>query len=226
MESSSITVDSSPPRIGTFEVKNAGLDLSPNNAGFVKTLEHSSATFSVSLEHDTERASLFIGDDVLPLTKNIATGLWEASFTTGASGTTPIAISAEDAVHNRIERKSIGTITSVFRGTVVVRPDDQTTVPLQGASIEVLVWNEDGVYVPFDAPGFKIDTDYLTDADGHYELALPQGTYLIKMRKPGYATIDQMIELSGPAVVAESFETRELSGWQTWVQKVTDIFTH
>ncbi len=101
-ESQPITVDSTAPRVGSFEITSDGVQLLPTNDVF-NTVVETPLAVSVSLEHDTVTASLMYGDISIPLIKDLATGLWKGTISFDQTGSVSIIISAVDAARNTVE---------------------------------------------------------------------------------------------------------------------------
>lgn len=108
--SRAFAVDTSPPRIGSFDVLAQGVRIAPDVRGTISLYAGMKALFEVSLEGDTDTASLLVGSTSIQLARDIASGLWQAPIDTGAIGTTTLAMSARDKAHNAFTGKSIGAL--------------------------------------------------------------------------------------------------------------------
>jgi len=120
--SRALVVDMSPPRIGSFDVIAQGARIAPDERGTISLYSGMKALFEVSLEGDTDTASLKLGTTTIPLKKDIASGLWQATINTGATGTTTLAVSAKDKVRNAFTAKPIGALIVADRPAVVPAP--------------------------------------------------------------------------------------------------------
>lgn len=103
-------VDTSPPRIGSFDVLAQGVRIAPDARGAISLYAGMKALFEVSLEGDTDTASLLVGSTSIPLARDISSGLWQAPIDTGAMGTTTLAVSAVDKAHNAFTGRPIGAL--------------------------------------------------------------------------------------------------------------------
>lgn len=113
--SRAFVVDTSPPRIGSFSASSQGTRIAPDEHGSISLYSGAKALFEISLEGDTDAASLLVGSTSIPLAKDIASGLWRATIDTGAVGTTTLALSAEDNMHNAFTNKPIGALVASER---------------------------------------------------------------------------------------------------------------
>ena len=220
--SAPVTVDTSPPRIGSFALLKNTVRVSPDAAGVITTYPGQS-TFSISLEGDTHSASLTAEGHTVPLSLDIASGLWQGTLNLSSTASTTIFLSAEDNVHNSFTNTSIGSFAFVPHGSVQTKNTDGTTVPLSGASITVVTVSENGESVPFTGlAGSTIETD----ATGEYDLALPAGTYTLVVTKSGYHKEKETITLAQSAFVSVSFTTAKLSGIGGFIQGIIEYVAH
>ncbi|MFZ2500365.1 MAG: Ig-like domain-containing protein [Minisyncoccia bacterium] len=126
--SRTVLVDMAPPSIGSFDVLVQGARVSPDEQGVIALYTGAQSLFEVSLEGDTKTASLFVGSTAIPLKKDIASGLWQVAIDVGTAGTTTLAISAEDNVHNAVTGKLIGALH------ITDRPSDAPAQPSTGGT--------------------------------------------------------------------------------------------
>ncbi len=218
--SSTVTVDTSSPRVGSFALMSSGTRIPPTSDGLVTLYEKSTATFAISLEGDTASAVLEVDGTKIPLSENIVSGLWEATFTTPPSARLNLAVSAEDAVGNTLRPTNVGELVTVARGFVWVKQSDTVTGPTPGARIRVLVLDERGQFVS-RAGQVK---ESIPDANGSYELTLPSGQYQLVVRAPGYAQVVLPLTLQEAGVVGETFELQPLSSARAFLQSVLGYF--
>ncbi len=219
-----VTVDTIPPRIGSFGVMYKGVRISPDENGNISAYTHMPLMFEVSLEGDTEAASVAIGSATYALKKNLATGLWEASIET--PGDAPIRISAEDAVHNKITGKEVGAFVPIDRGAVFILSGGQRS-PVPDLGIKVLVLDEGtGNFVSLDPTAFSGIGESVMEEDGIYELVLPKGTYKLIAHAKGFRTIEREVQLPGPSFIGESFETEHISAVFGFIQSIMDYLKY
>ncbi len=200
-----ITVDSNPPRVGSFAFIYKEVSIPPDTEGKVSLYAEATTTFAVSLEGDAKEAVLLLDNDRIPLVKNIVSGLWEASVAV-SSGTRVLRISATDEVGNSVMRKEIGILVAIPRASVV----DQDNKPVGAVEIKIL---EQGLVM-------------MSDAEGTFELALPAGHYTVVARKAGYQTVVRAFVLERASLVTVSLETKQISGAQAFFQSIWDYFNY
>lgn len=105
-------IDNSAPRVGSFKLYSLqGPVVATDNIfeGFVDE----PISVVVSLESDTVRATILHGEVEIPLTKELATGLWHADLTFSKVGNIDLSISADDAVGNHLEAQPLVQIRMV-----------------------------------------------------------------------------------------------------------------
>ena len=213
-----VTVDASPPRIGSFDVMAQEVRIVPDARGAISLYKGMKTLFEVSLEGDTNSASLTLGSTTIPLEKDIVSGLWQATVDSGSTGTTTIYISAEDKTRNVLIRTPIGSFVAIKYGVVTTSIPDGNTEPLSGASIKVLVLDErTGNSIPFSSSSV-----ITSDVQGQYSLALPQGMYELSVNKSGYRSVVQKIVLERAGFVNVSFSAEKFGGAWEFIQRIID----
>ncbi|OGF75660.1 hypothetical protein A3C77_00025 [Candidatus Giovannonibacteria bacterium RIFCSPHIGHO2_02_FULL_45_13] len=217
-----ITVDTTPPRIGSFTLSKGAIMLLPEGDEF-KILVGAKLVFRTSLETDTVKAeikdlpltpsqgrsknnTLPLGEGkggVTLLTKNKSTGLWETELVFDELGKFDLLISAEDALGNKTANKKIGEAEIIRRGK---------TAP--GASINVFVKNsEDQSFQMWQAEAYETKNPVVSNERGEYELLLPEGTYQILVKKTGFERLrTSEFELISPRFVNFDFALKPRTG--------------
>lgn len=218
MLSQTITVDTMPPHIGSFDVVSQGVRIVPDEQGIISLYKEVKALFEVSLEGDTRTAYLTLGKTSIPLEKDIVSGLWQAMVDSGDQEMTTIYISAEDKVRNAFVRTPLGSFSTIEYGLVTTILPDGNAEPLSGAEIKVLALDgRTGNFIPFFLP-----SAITSDAGGQYSLALPQGTYELSVSKSGYRSAVQKITLERAGFVNASFSTEKFGGAWGFIQRIID----
>ncbi len=169
-----IVVDSTPPRIGSFTLSYSDIPILPDNDVFTVP-ESTVFRFIVSLERDTQKASILFDEHTTDLLKNKSTGLWEADISSDRIGTSTITISAEDVLENTTRNKTIGNTMIASRG--------KTTAD---AKISVFSRNEETQSLSVWTSAYGAENPIYADEKGEYALFLPAGTYQILVEKTGY----------------------------------------
>ena len=215
--SRSLAVDTSAPRIGSFDVLTQGTRIAPDAQGAISLYKNMHALFEVSLEGDTDTASLSVGTTTVSLKKDIASGLWQTTVDSGNMETTAISISAEDNTHNAFINIPLGSFHTINYGSVTAPLSDGSTQPLSGVVIKVLILDEEtGNFAPLSS------STVTSDAEGKYVLALPQGTYKISANKDGYKSAVQNVTLEHASFVNASFEVEKYSGIWGYIRSIID----
>ena len=220
--SKQFTVDTLPPRIGSFTATTNNAVISPDKKGAIAVYPDSTVTFGVSLEEDTVAASVQIAEVQHPLKYDIASGLWLGTDSMMISTSSAICVSAEDELHNGFSNKCIGSFEVTPRGQVFT-VQDALPQPVKGAKIKVLVSSpEKNSFEPFVST--LMNGEITTAPDGSYELILPEGSYRLIVTAPGYRTLEKDIVVAQSAPISTAYETEKLSALQTFIQNITDYF--
>ena len=217
--SEDVTVDTVPPRIGSFGMVEGVLQITPDRDGALVIYPGKEESFRVSLEGDTKSASLTIGEHVLPLQLDIRSGLWQTTVPALEGGKpVSILITAEDGLGNTVEKNPLGEIGFVNRGTV----RDEGGAAMKGIPIAISTLDENSQeYVPLSSA-----QNIMTADDGTYELALPQGTYRLTARTRGYAAVEHMLTLERPAFIGESFTLKKFKGIRGLFNRLLDYWNY
>ena len=172
-----------------------GITIFPDG-GIFEIPETTQLHFIVSLEHDTQTASLTFGAQELALSKNKSSGLWETDFSIDTQSTSTISILAGDSLGNRTTPAVLGEIKMVSRGRTVA-----------GAKITVFVRKADQSLVVWQAAGaYHTKNPIFSDEEGEYALLLPAGEYQIVVEKPGY----QRLRISDFEILTPRFVSLDL----------------
>ncbi len=108
-QSHPISIDSTPPRVGSVEIISEGEQLLPNEEVFDVAVG-ALLTITASLERDTTTASLIYDDTTITLAKELATGLWKGSISFDQERLYTLTISANDAAGNTMEQQTLAKI--------------------------------------------------------------------------------------------------------------------
>ena len=223
--SQSVRIDTTSPRIGSFFLMKNTIQMTPDISGNISVYASDTANFAVSLESDTQTASLFLGDTKLPLTQDPLDGLWKTQISFDISTSLALAISATDTSGNITDKKEIGNILLISPGSTMEILNGNT-IPVAGAHIFVLKQNDQtGEYSPFiDASGVAVTL--FSGADGTYNLILPEGTFKIVVMKSGYKTEEQIVSLDRPSYVSTSFTLHRVTGIMMFIDNAFDFFRY
>lgn len=207
-----ITIDTSPPRMGSYTLSSGLFTLLPEGTSF-KIPSGVTLSFVLSLEKDTEEAELTLGGTVLKLKKQ--GGLWKADIPQLASGGYALLVSAQDAFGSKIEGRNIGAVKIVERGTVFAGETGEVgTEALQGVTMTVLIWSAEGKeWRKWQAESYGLKNPIVTDENGDYELLLPAGRYQILLQKSGFQRVKSSpIELEQPSFITTNFVLKQRVG--------------
>lgn len=190
--SQKITIDTAPPRVGSFLVSAGPLALAPTGSSLEVPLG-ARLHLAVSLERDTKDASVEIGAASSTLVYDGSTGTWGFDFVPSAPGAFKVTVTARDVHNNVTEKKQIASLVVVPRPRIEVKDtigSQQSRDAVPEADISVLVWSEDAQsYVLWSASSYGLTNPVHTSTDGSYELALPRGRYQLSVTKPGFVKL-------------------------------------
>ncbi|MFA4890605.1 MAG: Ig-like domain-containing protein [Candidatus Paceibacterota bacterium] len=208
-----ITVDTTPPRIGSYTVSLGQMNFLPKNGSF-EILSGSKVKLTISLEEDTAEAFLTIGDNKINLSKNKATGLWEAELSFSLLGKLPLAITAADLLGNKITGKEIGSFNAI--------PAGKTSVG--GAKIYVSIWSEDNKsLIDWRADNYGGNNPTFSSENGEYKLALPAGKFQLLIQKTGFEKIKtNEFVLDEPSFINFDFTLIELKGVWGFIENIME----
>jgi hypothetical protein len=105
-KSQQIIIDSTPPRIGSFELYSDEKKVLPNN-GVWRVARRTSCSIGMSLESDTKDAFLTVNEKTVSLKRDLATGLWKGICAFDQLGTTIFFVSATDGIGNTVTKQPI-----------------------------------------------------------------------------------------------------------------------
>jgi hypothetical protein len=207
-----IVVDSTPPRIGSFTLSYGGdIPILPDNDVFMVP-ESTVFRFIISLERDTQKASILFDEHTTDLLKNKSTGLWEADISSNRVGTSAIIISAEDALENTTRNKTIGNTMIVSRGKTT--PD---------AKISVFSRNEETQSLSAWTSAYGTENPIYADEKGEYALFLPAGTYQILVERTGYQRLRiSDFEILNPRFIDFDLTLKPRAGFRGFFEDVLE----
>ncbi|MES2006646.1 MAG: Ig-like domain-containing protein [Patescibacteria group bacterium] len=212
-------VDATAPHVGSFSLIYKGVHIAPDQDGTLALYADRDVEFAVSLEDDTQTASLSYAGNKVPLIQDLSSGLFKAKIhATSTSSSIPLYIGAEDRLGNAFEAKPIGALEAVALGSV---KSGGTGVV---ATVSVFAVDPTtGDVFPFVSKDLP-EGSALTNESGEYELALPQGSYTLVAHAKGFETKIEKVELSRPQFVGVSFTTETVGAFSSFVQGVFDYF--
>jgi len=217
----SLFVDKVAPRIGSFFFKKDGVNLNPDEVGNISIYKNSNFNFNISLESDTENASIKIGSKSFDLKKDDSSGLWNTDIYSDGDSVEKIYITAQDGSGNIIKDKEIGGISFISRGYVYY--DNNSKEFIVGADIHMLKLNKDtGQYNDFMVS--NNNTDIISNNSGEYEATLPAGEYKFIISKSDIDTLRYSLILDRPSIVNSNFKVTKSTGIMRFINKFLEIF--
>lgn len=215
----SLTVDKNAPRVGGFFIEKSGTDLIPDENGKISIYKNSIFSFSISLEEDTESASLEIGGKTFILEKDIKSQLWKTDISLNTDKEEKLSITAKDHSLNVVDSKEIGTIEPLSRGVISFINKDGMKSLIAGASINVLKLNE-------NTNQFEdyIDNRIVSNQSGEYDLVLPQGEYRFIVTGTAISTLKYQYSINRPSIININFDVKPVSGWMRFINNFMEIF--
>ena len=227
-----ITIDTTPPHIGSFALSRGELVFYPRPSLSEPTgtsrffiAEGDKLHIKLSLENDTQSATLYRSfssatetptsvssndDETMALVRETRSGLWEADGILSGIGLSELSVVAVDRLGNSSEKTPLGLLDIIESGRVT----DEENHALSGARILVQAFNPDsGVFVDWDAAQFGLRATEETDANGHFSLLLPQGTYRLNVQKSGYGQLQSPVfEVVNPEYITPVFQMKTRVG--------------
>ncbi len=218
-----ILVDTTAPRIGSFAFKQAGQILLPNKNGDFAVAAGGDLELTVSLEDDTKTATATIGSIVLPLVRE-QNNLWSTKVTLSEAGDYSIVIQAVDQLDHESEPKQVGQMKVMPSGKVWYLNDDQQVLSIDGAKIEVWVFDSAANELRFwQAESFGAKNPIATNDAGQYILNLPTGTYELRIIKDGFERLKtDLFTIDRPTLINEDFKMVKRSGIGGWLKGLID----
>jgi hypothetical protein len=102
------TIDSEPPRIGSFILESGGTILYPGTDATFAAKPAESLTLTLAIGGNPKKAELKANDKKLDLKFNVSTNLWKTVFVPDREEFIKLVVSAEDVVGNRTEKEIAG----------------------------------------------------------------------------------------------------------------------
>lgn len=181
-----ITIDNTPPHIGTFEVVNEGVKLLPKNEVWT-VINNTNIKLNVSLENDTKVASIKNNGVETILVRDTATGLWNGEIYFNNTGSADILISATDILGNNIKDKQLVNFQVLPKSRITYKDENGVEIPIIGANIKANITEEKHSFWSLFSSDKIIDTT--TDINGEYVLLLPAGSYDLSIVRDGFQTL-------------------------------------
>lgn len=186
--SKAITIDNTPPRIGSFEISSQGYKLLPKGEVW-SVIRGTTATIMVSLENDTKSAEISHDGTSIPLVRDFATGLWkgEISFAQSQAGDLPFYINAIDMLGNVTSNQPLVLFRVENKGKITFADTSGSLVPLSGARIVAReVSSNHSIWSIFSSSS---EVSTTSDDSGEFILLLPAGDYEINVEKSGFSKV-------------------------------------
>ncbi len=99
-----ISIDATPPRIGSFTLRANGALLFPSLPRTFEAPAASEIRVQVAIGAKPQKVALFAGESKLDISMNSSTSLWESHFAFSGEKTS-VRLTAEDEAGNRVERE-------------------------------------------------------------------------------------------------------------------------
>ena len=212
-----ITVDATPPRVGSFEIASEGMKLLPKN-GVWNAMAGVKLSLTLSLEHDTKEAFMRMNamdERKTMLVKDIPTGLWKGEFFLGEAGTSTLAVSATDTLGNEISEQTLTTFRVAEKGKILYADENGLEKPLAGATVSASSLASPARKKNFwsfwrpEASGISA----VSNENGEYTLLLPAGDWELAVEKEGFNTaeIDPVV-FDSPAFITQDITLKNDGG--------------
>lgn len=219
-EGQKIIVDTTPPRIGSYTLSIGVMILLPEDNSFW-VLDGTKTKFIISLERDTKKATLFVGNREIGLVKKA--GLWEKEISLSGTGEHKILILAEDFLGNKTDNKEIGVVELISKGKVLFLKNH----PIEKAKMSIFVFNEESQsWVRWQAEAYDLLNPVLTDENGEYELLLPPGRYRILLQKTGFKRLkSSSFDILNPRFITFDFKLEPRKGLRGFFEDLVEKIT-
>jgi len=181
-----LTIDTTPPRIGSNLISSGSMVLFPDETGSIKLFKDTQYRILVSVAGDAKKVSLKSGEKIFDLNFNKATLLWESEFNFKDSGDYSLLISAEDGAGNS-QTKEIASLNVIPLGTIYTKKNNAM---IEGAKATLYFLDQNtNSWLIWDAKAFGQENPQTTDKSGEYGFLVPPGTYRLEVSHSDFKTV-------------------------------------
>ena len=176
------TIDTTPPRIGSWRMMLGPLQLFPNNEGMLEVFAGASYEYSLAVSQDAQHTVFFVGDVPFNLMEG-AGQIFESFVKLEQPGTHPMRVEVADDLENK-KSVEVGSIRVVSPARVVRARMQE---PVTSAKVSAYFYDKDSnAWMMWDGQAYGQENPVESDAAGAFRYLLPPGTYEIRVRASGY----------------------------------------
>lgn len=185
-EALDITVDTSPPLIGSTLISMGSLLLFPDEQGVVRLFKDKSYKILISASDDTTALSLSIGKASFSLSFNKAIALWEGEFNIKDVGDYALEITAKDQFGGS-RTKKIADLKILTPGFVYA---EKTNERIKGAKVSLFTFDQTtNSWLIWDGQAFGQKNPQETNEEGEYDFLIPPGKYRLEVEAEGFEKV-------------------------------------
>ncbi|MDO8264959.1 MAG: Ig-like domain-containing protein, partial [Candidatus Parcubacteria bacterium] len=181
-----LTIDTTPPRIGSNLISSGSLVLFPDETGAIKLFKDTPYKILVSVDGEAQEVILKSDETVFNLNFNKATRLWESEFNFKDFGDHSLVINAKDGAGN-FQDKEIAILNVIPLGTISSK---ETGMMIKEAKAALYFHDQNtNSWLIWDAEAFGQRNPQTTDESGEYGFLVPPGTYRLEVSHRDFKTI-------------------------------------
>lgn len=181
-----LTIDTTPPRIGSNLISSGALILFPDETGIIKLFKNTPYRISVSVDGDAKEVTLKTKETTFDFNLNKATFLWESEFNFKDPGDYSLVISVRDEMGN-FQTKEIVVLSVVPFGSIY---NKETNERIKEAKITLYFFDQNtNSWLIWDAQAFGQKNPQETDTTGEYGFLVPPGIYRLEVSHRHFKTV-------------------------------------
>jgi hypothetical protein len=184
-EPKELTIDSTPPPIGSILISSGSLILFPDETGAIKLFKGLPYKILLSVAREAKEVTLGAKERVFSLGFNKAISLWESEIIFSEAGDNPLVVSVRDEAGNS-QKKEVAFLKVIPPGVVLGKGND---LPIEGAEVLLSVFNQTvNSWSAWDGQAFDQKNPQKTNEKGEYGFLIPPGKYRLEVSKRGFGT--------------------------------------
>ena len=182
----SLTIDTIPPRIGSYLISSGVLILFPEETGIIKLFEDTPYKILVSIVGEPTEANLSAKGIILDFKFNKATLLWESELNFKDIDDYSLLITAKDAAGNS-QTREIAILKIVPLGHVY---NQETNQPIGAAKATLYFFDKNTAsWLVWDGQAFNQKNPQQTNEVGEYGFLVPPGKYRLEVSHLGFDAV-------------------------------------
>jgi hypothetical protein len=187
LEPKKLTIDTTPPKIGSNLISSGVLSLFPDESGKIKLFKDNEYKITLAVAGDAKEVILKSNDTVFNLDFNKSISLWEGSLKFNSAGDYALEVTASDAAGNSQTRK-INTLEIFDKGYVY---DIKNNEKIENAKIALYVLDENSnSWALWDGKAYNQENPQKTEISGEFGFLVPAGKYKLKISAGGFGSVN------------------------------------